>query len=69
MTQPRWLELAWGDLGVAETPGSRHTARVVAYGSHVDDTALEQARADGADLVLARSRFFHDPAAAVEGRS
>jgi uncharacterized protein (TIGR02594 family) len=31
MTQPRWLELAWGDLGVAETPGSKHTARVVAY--------------------------------------
>ena len=21
MTQPRWIELAWGDLGVAETPG------------------------------------------------
>jgi uncharacterized protein (TIGR02594 family) len=31
MTQPRWLELAWGDLGVAETPGPQHTARVVDY--------------------------------------
>ena len=31
MTQPRWLELAWGDLGVAETLGPQHTARVVAY--------------------------------------
>jgi uncharacterized protein (TIGR02594 family) len=35
MTQPRWLELAWGDLGVAETPGSNHTARVVAYYAQV----------------------------------
>src|SRR5262245_39000280 len=31
MTQPPWLELAWGDLGVAETPGPTHNARVVAY--------------------------------------
>jgi uncharacterized protein (TIGR02594 family) len=31
MTQPRWLALAWGDLGVAETPGADHTARVVRY--------------------------------------
>jgi len=36
MTQPRWLELAWGDLGVAETPGPAHTARVVAYFADVD---------------------------------
>jgi uncharacterized protein (TIGR02594 family) len=31
MTQPRWLELAWGDLGPAETPGANHTARIVGY--------------------------------------
>jgi uncharacterized protein (TIGR02594 family) len=31
MTQPRWLTLAWADLGVAETPGPDHTARVVGY--------------------------------------
>ena len=31
MTQPRWLALAWGDLGVAETPGADHTRRVVRY--------------------------------------
>jgi uncharacterized protein (TIGR02594 family) len=31
MTQPRWLTLAWADLGVAETPGPSHTARVVGY--------------------------------------
>jgi uncharacterized protein (TIGR02594 family) len=31
MSQPRWLALAWGDLGVAETPGADHTHRVVRY--------------------------------------
>lgn len=31
MTQARWLELAWADLGVAETPGAQHNARVVDY--------------------------------------
>jgi uncharacterized protein (TIGR02594 family) len=35
MTQPGWLELAWGDLGMAETPGPIHNARVVAYFSDV----------------------------------
>jgi len=40
-------------------------ARIVAFGAHVDDDRLAAARAAGADLVLARSRFFHDPAAAV----
>ena len=41
------------------------TARIVAYGSHVDAAALEAAQAAGADAVLPRSRFFRDPAAAV----
>jgi DNA-binding NarL/FixJ family response regulator len=40
-------------------------ARIVAFGSHVDEARLESARAAGADLVLARSQFFRDPAAAV----
>ncbi len=31
MSQPRWLALAWGDLGVTETPGADHTRRVVRY--------------------------------------
>lgn len=43
------------------------TARIVAYGSHVDEPALEAARAAGADAVLPRSRFFRDPAAAARG--
>jgi len=31
----------------------------------VDAAALDAARAAGADVVLARSRFFRDPAGAV----
>jgi hypothetical protein len=42
-------------------------ARIVAYGRHDDPEALEAARADGADVALPRSRFFHDPAAAIGG--
>jgi hypothetical protein len=41
-------------------------ARIVAYGRHDNPDALDAARADGADAALPRSRFFHDPAAAVE---
>jgi hypothetical protein len=40
-------------------------AFLVAYGPHVDDAALMAARADGADRVLPRSRFFKDAAAAL----
>jgi hypothetical protein len=42
-------------------------ARIVAFGPHVDADVLEQAAADGADVVLPRSRFFQDPAAALAG--
>ena len=38
---------------------------IVAFGSHVDATALADARSAGADRVLPRSRFFADPAAAL----
>jgi hypothetical protein len=40
-------------------------ARIVCFGPHVDETAATTARDAGADQVLARSRFFHDPAAAT----
>ena len=58
------------DLGahgadVAPLRAERPTARIVAYGAHVDESALAAARAAGADQVLARSRFFRDPVAAV----
>ena len=39
-------------------------ARIVAFGPHVDDELLERAWAAGADVVMARSQFFRDPAAA-----
>ena len=42
-------------------------ARIVAFGPHVDEEALTAARADGADAVLPRSRFFADVAAAAHG--
>jgi NhaA family Na+:H+ antiporter len=41
-------------------------ARVVGFFSHVDRDTAERAIGDGADVVLARSRFFHDPAQAIE---
>jgi uncharacterized protein (TIGR02594 family) len=41
MTQPRWLALAWGDLGVAETPGADHTRRVVRYYADVGHAQIE----------------------------
>jgi DNA-binding NarL/FixJ family response regulator len=63
------VDLARHGSAVAAVRAAAPNARVVAYGSHVDDAALERAREHGADLVLARSRFFRDPAAAVAGRS
>lgn len=54
-----------GDVSAvrAAAPG----ARIVAFGPHVDDEALAAARADGADAVLPRSRFFADVLAATQG--
>ena len=40
-------------------------ARIVGFGPHVDNEGANAARAAGADVVLPRSRFFHDPAAAI----
>ena len=41
-------------------------APIVGFGSHVDAEGLAAARAAGCTLVLPRSRFFADPAAALE---
>jgi hypothetical protein len=40
-------------------------ARIVAFGPHVDEQAASRAGQDGADVILPRSRFFRDPAAAL----
>ena len=45
----------------AESPG----VRIVCFGPHVDDDAAAAAQAAGADVVMPRSRFFRDPAAAI----
>jgi DNA-binding NarL/FixJ family response regulator len=44
------------------------SARIVAFGPHVDDAVLAQAGTHGADVVLARSVFFRDPGAAVTAK-
>ena len=41
------------------------SARIIGFGPHVDDEGANAARADGADVVLPRSRFFRDPSAAL----
>jgi hypothetical protein len=58
------------DLGghAGAIPVVRHlvpNARIVAFGRHDNVAALEQARADGADLAVPRSRFFRDPVEAI----
>ena len=60
------------DLGghaahVADVRRLAPQARIVAFGRHDNPEALERARADGADLAVARSKFFRDPAAVANG--
>lgn len=50
---------------IAAIRASHPNTRIVAYGSHVDQDAMEAARAAGADDVLPRSKFFRDPAATL----
>jgi hypothetical protein len=56
---------ARGGVDLAAVRAAAPRARIVAFGPHVDDAGLARGRSEGADLVLPRSRFFHDPAAAV----
>lgn len=59
------IDLARHAGGVVAARGAAPAARIVAFGPHVDDELLAQAGRDGADVVLPRSRFFQDPAAAL----
>ena len=59
------VDLARNPQVVAEIRAEMPGARIVCYGPHVDEAAAEWARAAGADVVLARSQFFRDPAAAI----
>jgi DNA-binding NarL/FixJ family response regulator len=54
------IDLGRRGTDVARARASAPSARIVAYGPHVDDEAFDRARRDGADLVLPRSRFFRD---------
>ncbi|MDQ1477712.1 MAG: hypothetical protein QOE62_2941 [Actinomycetota bacterium] len=60
------VDLGRGAAQVAEIRGAMPTARIVCYGPHVDDDTADAALAAGADVVMPRSRFFRDPAAAIE---
>ena len=52
-----------GDVSAVRAVAS--SARLVCFGPHVDEASAAAARADGADVVLPRSRFFRDPSAAI----
>jgi DNA-binding NarL/FixJ family response regulator len=59
------VDLARHASAVAVVRAAAPTARIVAFGPHVDTEAFDRAAHDGADAVLPRSRFFRDPAAAL----
>jgi hypothetical protein len=61
------VDLAAHGASLAAIRAAAPGARLVAYGPHVDEAAMAAARADGADAVLPRSRFFRDPLAEVTG--
>ena len=50
---------------VAALRASSPAARMICFGPHVDDAGAAGAREAGADVVLPRSKFFHDPSAAI----
>jgi DNA-binding NarL/FixJ family response regulator len=60
------IDIARSAQVVAEIRAEMPGVRIVCYGPHVDDEAAEAAQAAGADVVMPRSRFFRDPAAAIE---
>ena len=59
------VDLARFGASVGEVRRALPTARIVAFGPHVDEQAAVDAREAGADLVWPRSRFFRDPSAAI----
>ena len=59
------VDLARSGQHVSAVRGAVPAARIVCFGPHVDDEGASAALADGADVVLPRSRFFRDPAAAI----
>jgi hypothetical protein len=60
------IDLARDAALVGAVRAAAPDARLVAFGPHVDTEVLDQANRDGADVVMPRSKFFHDPARALE---
>jgi hypothetical protein len=54
------VDLARRADALAALRANAPTARIIAFGPHVDAARFEAAHRDGADRVLARSRFFRD---------
>ncbi|MDQ1479412.1 MAG: hypothetical protein QOI44_273 [Actinomycetota bacterium] len=59
------VDLARSGRHVGAVRDAAPAARIVCFGPHVDEEGANAARAAGADVVLPRSRFFSDPAAAI----
>ena len=59
------IDLARFGSEVGSVRKSAADARLVCFGPHVDEAAAEAAVSAGADVVMPRSRFFRDPAAAI----
>lgn len=59
------VDLARSGQYVSAVREAAPSARIVGFGPHVDGEGASAARADGADVVLPRSRFFRDPSAAL----
>jgi hypothetical protein len=63
------VDLARFSSAVGELRRALPSARVVAFGPHVDEDAATAARAAGADVVWPRSRFFRDPVSSLSAES
>jgi DNA-binding NarL/FixJ family response regulator len=59
------VDLARSGGQVSALRAAAPEAKLVCFGPHVDEDSAAAAREAGADVVLPRSRFFHDPAAAI----
>ena len=59
------VDLARFGAEVAAVREAAPAARLVCFGPHVDEAGAAAASAAGADVVLPRSQFFRDVAAAI----
>ena len=61
------VDVRIGVEGIGAVRAGLPEVRIVGFGPHVDDEAIQQARAAGADTAMPRSRFFRDVHAAAFG--